>query len=902
MIQYFDFNNHADRPSIFLCNPNKSPIHSLGLCVDPKLTLRYNGLSEFKFSIPEKVLNSNNEYVTIPAYGFIEPKRIVHIDNVGYFIITDVEEDMGNQEVDIKNVTCKSKEYEMSYKKFNAFTGTYFLYDPLQPNKSLMTIVLSKLKGWTLGTIDSSFNAKARTFDVTDNNVYNFLMNDVSTAFDCIFMFDTINQVIAIRDKNNATFDTNVFMSFDNLIKNVSLNTFSDELITALNVYGAGDLDIRTVNPLGLATIYNFDYYKNLNWMSQGLIDAIDTWESLIEIYRPIYASVLTSLKDFYANILILEIQLAEKIAEYDAQVGVQKARIEGGLPIVDINAIINIKSSEITALKNAITAEEANVVLYKGQLISISDDILGFEVNFTSDQLTELHPFIIESSYINENFIVTDLMSNADIQTEAETLYQQGLVILERLSQPRYEFSMDSVNFVFLKEYLHFTNQLQLGSLVTIDVEKSNSIQTVLLEVEINYDKPDDFKLTFSNRLRLDNAGYIFTDLFSESIKAGVDNVVHGADWGDWNNNYKDNVSTFINSALDASVNALMSSTNQEIVINENGLRGKKFISEDNYGLEQIWLTNNLIAFTDDAWNTAKAALGKITAPDGSTVYGLVAGAIFGNIIATNKLVIKNEALNFEVDALGATLSNATFTITNGSNQILLNPDDGIKIQKSLGGGIWEDQFFVDIDGNINFAGKLTGDAVNFNTGTIAGFSITPEGIFAPPPNETNYYLKSNGDFKWGGLTISGSTATFDGVIYAHNINVDGGGIVNNQIDNVSTGKLSNGVMNSGTAIAWPGVHFGVTGTGVSELRVDSNLFIGISGTNKGIEIRNNEGIILTHGSGFITLGLVGDVAAFSGDVVARIGGDNWLGDTQDVIISGTTLRFKKGLFVGTA
>ena len=156
--------------------------------------------------------------------------------------------------------------------------------------------------------------------------------------------------------------------------------------------------------------------------------------------------------------------------------------------------------------------------------------------------------------------------------------------------------------------------------------------------------------------------------------------------------------VSEFINSALDTSKNNVINATNQEIVINQNGLRGRNQSDNGDYSPNQVWLTSNTLAFTSNNWQTAGLALGQINL-NGQNVFGLVADAIVGKLIAGNQLQITNDNNNFILDSNGAVLNNASFTIVsdNGKSQIKLNPTDGISIQtRPNTSSNWANQFYV--------------------------------------------------------------------------------------------------------------------------------------------------------------------------------------------------------------
>ena len=94
-----------------------------------------------------------------------------------------------------------------------------------------------------------------------------------------------------------------------------------------------------------------------------------------------------------------------------------------------------------------------------------------------------------------------------------------------------------------------------------------------------------------------------------------------------------------------------------------------------------------------------------------------VVGDIIVGKILAGNQLQITNSNNNFLLDANGCVLNNASFTLTTSNNRgkIILDASQGIKIQGNTGTG-FQDKFFVDTGGNVNFTGKLNGATGSFS------------------------------------------------------------------------------------------------------------------------------------------------------------------------------------------
>ena len=787
----FDYFGQPEIPYIVLCNPDKTQLYSLGLAYNTELNLQFNTLSEFKFTFPESI---DGGTTTIDAYEYIQNKRLVLVEGYGYFIVVDCQEDL-NGFVPLKNVSCESLETDLIFKRITGYSGTVALYNIISPSGTLLYDMIQLAPTWSIGSIDGELMTKFRTFDISDTNIYNFLMSDVSKAFECVFFFDTTNKTISVKTIDNATIETDIFMSFDNVIKQAKFSEKSDEITTCLSVYGGGDLNIRSVNPLGTNSIYDFSYYANANWMSAGLISAINDWSITVDDFQEMYAEQLSILFDLNSELIILNGELITLNSEFVAIEGQIKVRVQNNETYADLIALLIQKRTEIANKTNEIDNKEDEIEGVRNIIISVNT-FLSFEQNFTPAQLLELNNFIYENTYKNENIIQTDSMTTVEVQEAGQSLYDQAITVLERVSQPRYEIELDSINYPALQEFSIFTNQTSLGSVVTAEIKDGVYVQTVLLKMTFRLDNPLDFKMVFSNRVRLDGEGFIYSDLAGSIIKTGSDVSFDNYNWGNWSSDYKDDVSSFITSALDATTNNLISNSNQEILINQNGLRARQSTGTGTYSNKQAWLVNNVLAFSDDGFVTSKLALGEISIPGGGTAYGLVGDVIVGHLLAGNSLRISNSGNNFVLDQTGATLTNAKLTLQDSSNKthVAISPlastfsglsiDPGIAILANVG-GTWQKKFWVDNTGNVNFSGVLSGATGTFRgslsaaTGTFSGSLSGATGTFSGSLNA------ASGTFVGD---ISAATGTFSGDVFANRLLWDGNvQVFSNDVGNFS-------------------------------------------------------------------------------------------------------------------
>ena len=78
---------------------------------------------------------------------------------------------------------------------------------------------------------------------------------------------------IEITDGSQSAWQTDVYVTFDNLAQEVNVSYSAEDIKTVLTVKGEDNLDIREVN-MGLPYIVDLSYYYNVDWMGRELYDA----------------------------------------------------------------------------------------------------------------------------------------------------------------------------------------------------------------------------------------------------------------------------------------------------------------------------------------------------------------------------------------------------------------------------------------------------------------------------------------------------------------------------------------------------------------------------------------------------------------------------------------------------
>ena len=758
----FDYLNNYELPVITITTLDKT--NEIGILTpstykDLTLDLRFNAFSEISLTVNSKT-TLNGETIDNPNYEEIKKNNLLCLKDLGWFLINEVTEDIEN-DVYVKNIECYSYEKILENKSINLTDGTYKFYNALNPSDTdtLMGKIMSALPHWNLGYVDSNLWNKYRTFEIPDASIYSFLMSDVEEAYSCIFDFDTLTNTINVYTSETVVKYTDIMLTFNNLLKKISIEETDSSVVTALGVYGGEDLDIRTVNPLGTSVIYNFEYYYDR--MSSDLVSAIKSWQQKITDNIDTYSDLLSDYKDKNSEIITAKSELTDLESELKAIEQVRTAQMPNVL--ASTSTEYDNKQSEIYSKESLINSLEIEAESIYNQLETIHNELQPTN-NFTTSQLLELDNYILEGTYRNENYIQTSIMTSVDVQNMAMELYEQGLEQSKLLSQPTLNLTIESYNFMFLKDFEQFINQLSLGSVINVEYKENQWLQPLLTEMHIEYDEPDNFKLSFANRFRPTSAQWTWAELKQQQDRATSMVNINSTLWSESvKSGFKDEVTNYMTESLNLVNQDIVNNNDSEVIMGEFGIRLREKTGENQYSPIQVWLYNKGMAFTTDNWQTANAFLGTIENPSGGYSTGLIADKIVGKILAGNELIITNENNTFKLDGSGATLTNATFTLdtTSGKNKIILDPTSGFKIQKK--DTSWTNIFYIDTDGDLNTKGKIT--AVG---GDIGGFTINEYGIYN---NSGNISLDSRGTFTLGDLTMSNGVCRFNGTIYADKI-----------------------------------------------------------------------------------------------------------------------------------
>jgi len=172
---------------------------------------------------------------------------------------------------------------------------------------SLLDLVISDIPGWSIGYIDTATYAESNgvilanevgSFEIDSQDVYTFLVSELAGYFNCIFDFDTVNNVINAYRIETIGDDTKIFLSFRNVQNSVDV-TPAQELFTQFTVANSEGLSILYAN-FGDTDIEDISYFLNTKYLPQSTIDKYRAWYDFRESKRDEYIELSRSYNNQY--------------------------------------------------------------------------------------------------------------------------------------------------------------------------------------------------------------------------------------------------------------------------------------------------------------------------------------------------------------------------------------------------------------------------------------------------------------------------------------------------------------------------------------------------------------------------------------------------------------------------
>lgn len=404
-----------EQPVLILKNTAGVPIGTLGSAMNITADIKYNEASVLEFEVPAQV-----DGVDTPHYDAVIGMRIIELQDIGQFILINPKE-VGDGVKKIKYCKAYSLEYEFTFKKLSLASSTYNFWNPVTPDSTLMQIILELMPSWSLGYIDSELVGKYRTFEVSDENLYNFIKGTIQESYNCIFDFDTMTRRINVKSAKSTVPTNPVYISNGNLAEEITVEENTENIVTRLDVNGADGVTIRDVNPMGTNQIINLDYFMNTDNFDTALIEKYWSWKDTYKNYQQQYYNLsveyaLQIMRKTTEQAALVELEHEMTSLENQQAVIIQAiaSNLEQQSSLNAINRQISSKQAEIKAKKAEIEDIEADAAAVYAQLVEINK-LTKFESFFTKEEYLQLDRYIKDDAVSESSFVVQTTESYTD-------------------------------------------------------------------------------------------------------------------------------------------------------------------------------------------------------------------------------------------------------------------------------------------------------------------------------------------------------------------------------------------------------------------------------------------------------------------------------------------------------
>lgn len=160
-------------------------------------------------------------------------------------------------------------------------------------------------------------------------------------------------------------------------------------------------------------------------------------------------------------------------------------------------------RQAEYDAAKKPEIQEKRNQIA-KDVLLENFSKVQNKYSAFTDKETYIIKSLYSQSTYTNENIIVTTLDSTADAVDKSKVLYDDALEELYVESHPQYTYTDDVENIYALPEFKEYHEQLAVNDFVRVGITDTNYIKLRVIEITYNpCDLDESMEVTFSNMIQ---------------------------------------------------------------------------------------------------------------------------------------------------------------------------------------------------------------------------------------------------------------------------------------------------------------------------------------------------------------------------------------------------------------
>lgn len=234
----------------------------------------------------------------------------------------------------------------------------------------------------------------------------------------------------------------------------------------------------------------------------------------------------------------------------------------------------------------------------------------LDFEKYLGEELWLEFCAYRREDTYSNDNYI-SDGLNNAELFNRALEFYEVAENEIYKSAELQHSISTSLNNLLAIDKFKPLVNSFSVGNWIRVQID-DKIFKLRLLEYEIDFGSFENISVEFSDITKIKNGITDVKDVIEQasSMATNYSSIQRQADKG---NKARNAIDQWLADGLNTALVQVQNNNNEEVTLNENGLLCRSYDDiTETYSPEQLKITHNIMAYTDNNWQTVKQAIGK--------------------------------------------------------------------------------------------------------------------------------------------------------------------------------------------------------------------------------------------------------------------------------------------------
>ena len=236
--------------------------------------------------------------------------------------------------------------------------------------------------------------------------------------------------------------------------------------------------------------------------------------------------------------------------------------------------------------------------------------DALNFENYIGKELWIEFCSYRREDKYLNNNYI-SDGLNNAELFKRASEFIEVAENEIYKSSELQHSISTTLKNLLAIPKFKSLVEHFEVGNWIRVLIDDV-VCKFRLIEYGISYKDFSNITVEFSDITKVKNGTTDVEDILSQSssMATSYDSTKKQAEQG---NGAQATIRQWLDNGLNSASVQIQNNDNEEITLTKGGLLARSYNDiTDTYSPEQLKITHNIMAYTDDNWKSVKQAIGK--------------------------------------------------------------------------------------------------------------------------------------------------------------------------------------------------------------------------------------------------------------------------------------------------